>query len=66
MGAATLPALEGMDPVATSKVDIVAAAFSRVDMAAVSGTADGGVKALLRPGNGRPLTASACGSVINS
>jgi hypothetical protein len=65
MAAATLPTLGGMDPVATSEVDI-AAAFSRVDMAAVSGTADGGVMALVHAGNGPTFTASMCGSAINS
>jgi hypothetical protein len=65
MAAATLPTLGGMVPVATSEVDI-AAAFSRVDMLAVSGTADGGVMASVRAGNGRTLTPSMCGSAINS
>ncbi len=65
MAAATLLTLGGMDPAATSEVDI-AAAFSRVDMAAVSGTADGGVMALVHAGNGQTLTASMCGSAINS
>jgi hypothetical protein len=65
MVAATLPTLGGMVPVAISEVDI-AAAFSRVDMAAVSGTADGGVMALVHAGNGQTLTASMCGSAINS
>jgi hypothetical protein len=65
MAAATLPTLGGMDPVATSELDI-AAAFSRVDMAAVSGTADGGVMALVRAGDGQTPTASMCGSAIDS
>lgn len=66
MVAATLPTLADMVPVATSEVDMAAVAFSRVDMAAVSGTADGGVMALVRAGDGQTLTASTCGSVINS
>jgi hypothetical protein len=65
MAAAMLLTLGGMDLVATSEVDI-AAAFSRVDMAAVSGTGDGGVMALAHAGNGQTLTASMCGSAINS
>jgi hypothetical protein len=65
MAAATLPTLGGMVPVATSEVDI-AVAFSRVDMAAVSGTANGGLMALVHAGNGQTLTASMCGSAINS
>jgi hypothetical protein len=66
MAAATLPTLGDMVPVATSEVDIAAVAFSRADMAAVSGTADGGAMALVRAGNGRTLTASTCGSVPDS
>jgi hypothetical protein len=56
--------LRGMVRVVTSQVNI-AAAFSRVDMTAVSGTADGGVMALVHAGNGQTPTASTFGSVIN-
>jgi hypothetical protein len=66
MGAATLPTLGGMAPVATSEVDIAAAVFSRVDMAAVCGTTDGGIMAWVPVGNGQTLTANTCGSAINS
>jgi hypothetical protein len=44
MGAATLHTLAGMVPGATSGADIAAVAFSLVDMVAVSGTADGGLR----------------------
>jgi hypothetical protein len=67
MAAATLPTSVGTVRVATSEVDIAAAvAFSLVDMVAASGTADGGVTALVRAGNGQTLTANTCGSAINS
>jgi hypothetical protein len=64
--AAMLHTLAGMVPAATSGADIAAVAFSRADMAAVSGTAVGGVTALVRAGDGRTLTASTCGPAINS
>jgi hypothetical protein len=67
MAAATLHTLAAMVLVATSGTDIAAAvAFSLVDTVAVSGTADGGVTALVPAGDGQTLTASTCGSAISS
>ena len=66
MAAATLHTLAGMVPVATLEVGTAAVVFLLVDMAAVSGTADGGVTALVLAGNGHTLMASTCGSAINS
>jgi hypothetical protein len=55
-----------VQPARTSEVDVAAAvACSLVDMVAASGTADGGVAALDRAGDGQTLTASTCGSAIN-
>jgi hypothetical protein len=49
-----------------TSVDMVLVAISRADMAAASGTGGGGVTALVRAGDGQTLTASTCGSAINS
>jgi hypothetical protein len=50
-----------MDPVRTSGMDIEAMYTSRVDTTAISGTAVGGITALVRAGYGRTFTASTCG-----
>jgi hypothetical protein len=53
-----------MDPVRTSGMDIEARYTSRVDTTAISGTAVGGITALVRAGYGRTITASTCGPAI--
>jgi hypothetical protein len=53
-----------MDPVRTSRMDIEAIYTSRVDTTAISGTAVGGITALVRAGYGRTITASTCGPAI--
>ncbi len=53
-----------MDPVRTSGMDIEAMYTSRVDTTAISGTAFGGITALVRAGYGRTITASTCGPAI--
>jgi hypothetical protein len=54
-----------MDPVRTSGMDIEAMYTSRVDTTAISGTAVGGITALVRAGYGRTITASMCGLATN-
>ncbi len=54
----------GMDPVYTSPLDIAPARMSRVDTAAISGMAVGGITALARAGYGRTFTVSTCGGAI--
>jgi hypothetical protein len=53
-----------LDPVRTSRLGIEAMNTSRVDTAAISGTAVGGITALARAGYGRTFTASTCGRAI--
>jgi hypothetical protein len=50
-----------MDPVRMLRMDIEAMYTSRVDTTAISGTAVGGITALVRAGYGRTITASTCG-----
>jgi hypothetical protein len=53
-----------MDPVRTLGMDIEAMYTSRVDTTAISGTAVGGITALVHAGYGRTITASTCGPAI--
>jgi hypothetical protein len=53
-----------LDTVRTSGMDIEAMYTSRVDTTAISGTAVGGITALVRAGYGRTITASTCGPAI--
>src|SRR6266446_6119510 len=55
-----------MDPVRTSGMDIEAMYTSRVHTTAISGTAVGGITALVRAGYGRTITASTCGPAIKA
>jgi len=53
-----------LDPVHTSRLDIETVHTSRLDTTAISGTAVGGITALVRAGYGRTITASTCGHAI--
>jgi hypothetical protein len=53
-----------MDPVRTLRMGIEAKYTSRVDTTAISGTAVGGITALVRAGYGRTITACTCGPAI--